>query len=113
MIERLLFGMLIIALSACSRTPQGVLSEKKMELVLTDMLQAEAWVSLESAAYRNDTLKARAYEAVFRKHNISRAEYDSSLVWYGRNIDIYMRVYERAAARLEEQIHHLESTPPE
>jgi hypothetical protein len=93
--------------------PAGVLSEKEMETVLTDMLKAEAWLGLESAAYRNDTVKVKAYEAVFRKHNISQAVYDSSLVWYGRNIDTYMRIYERVTAGLEEQIHHLESSPPE
>ncbi|MDR3137925.1 MAG: DUF4296 domain-containing protein [Tannerellaceae bacterium] len=103
-IGRLSILLLVVVLFGCGRVPEGVLSEKEMEAVLTDMLKAEAWVGLEPVAYRSDTVKARMYESVFRKYNISREVYDSSLVWYGRNADIYLRVCERVLTNLEKQI---------
>ena len=89
-------------LAACSKVPDGILSEKKMQGVLTDMLLAEAMVNVDYNTYKSDTMKLALYESVFRKHDITQAVYDSSLVWYGRNLDIYMEVYNRVLADLNE-----------
>ena len=62
-----------------------------MQGVLTDMLLAEAMVNVDYNAYKSDTMKLALYESVFRKHDITQAVYDSSLVWYGRNLDITWR----------------------
>lgn len=94
-------------LAACSKVPDGILSEKKMQGVLTDMLLAEAMVNVDYNAYKSDTMKLALYESVFRKHDITQAVYDSSLVWYGRNLDIYMEVYNRVLADLNKRINNL------
>ena len=70
-----------------------------MQGVLTDMLLAEAMVNVDYNTYKSDTMKLALYESVFRKHDITQAVYDSSLVWYGRNLDIYMEVYNRVLAK--------------
>ena len=94
-------------LAACSNVPDGILSEKKMQGVLTDMLLAEAMVNVDYNTYKSDTMKLALYESVFRKHDITQAVYDSSLVWYGRNLDIYMEVYNRVLADLNKRINNL------
>ena len=94
-------------LAACSKVPDGILSEKKMQGVLTDMLLAEAMVNVDYNTYKSDTMKLALYESVFRKHDITQAVYDSSLVWYGRNLDIYMEVYNRVLADLNKRINNL------
>jgi hypothetical protein len=40
------------------------------------------------------------YEALFQKHKISRADFDSSLVYYTRNPKIYERLYTRVLSDL-------------
>ena len=65
-------------LAACSKVPDGILSEKKMQGVLTDMLLAEAMVNVDYNTYKSDTMKLALYESVFRKHDITQAVYDSS-----------------------------------
>ena len=81
-------------LAACSKVPDGILSEKKMQGVLTDMLLAEAMVNVDYNTYKSDTMKLALYESVFRKHDIiTQAVYDSSLVWYAVTLDIYMEVW--------------------
>ena len=54
-------------LAACSKVPDGILSEKKMQGVLTDMLLAEAMVNVDYNTYKSDTMKLALYESVFRK----------------------------------------------
>lgn len=96
----LLLGTLLIA---CSKVPDDILSEKKMQAVQIDMQLAEAMISIDGKNFPDDSYKEALYQSIFRKHDITEAEYDSSLVWYGRNLDIYMKVYDRVLADLNKQ----------
>lgn len=100
------YGVVLLAvalLASCSKVPDGVLSEKKMKAVLIDMQLAEAMISTDYKKYSNDAEKDALYQSVFRKHDIDQAVYDSSLVWYGRNLDVYMQVYDLVLAELNER----------
>ena len=59
-------------LAACSKVPDGILSEKKMQGVLTDMLLAEAMVNVDYNTYKSDTMKLALYESVFLSGSRSR-----------------------------------------
>ena len=90
-----IFGIILFTCVAvsCSRVPKHIISEKNMRAVLYDMHIAEALVETESRTYRTSEDRQSLYDAVFKKHNITQAKYDSSLVWYSKNIDLYMDVY--------------------
>jgi hypothetical protein len=94
-------------LIACSKVPRDVLSERKMKDVLIDMLLAENIMSENYKAYIDSTSKAALYQSVFRKHNITQAVYDSSLVWYGKNLDVLIEVYDLATYEVNERIRDL------
>ena len=85
--------MLICVAASCSRVPKHIISEKKMRAVLYDMQIAEAIVETNNESYGTSDKRQVVYNAVFTKHHITQAEYDSSLVWYGENMDLYMRIY--------------------
>ena len=84
---------LICVAASCSRVPKNILSEKKLRGVLYDMLIAEAIVETQNASYRTGDDRQAVFDAVFAKHRITQAEYDSTLIWYGKNMDLYMAVY--------------------
>ena len=98
---------LVGLLAACSKVPDEILSQQKMRAVLKDMLLAESMVYVDNQKFRSDTMKQALYESVFRKHGIDQALYDSSLVWYGKNLDLYMKVYERVQRDIEKDINNL------
>jgi hypothetical protein len=85
--------VLICLAASCSRVPKNIISEKKMRVVLYDMQIAEAFVETQNDLYRTSDKRHTVYDAVFAKHNITQADYDTSLVWYGKHIDIYMDIY--------------------
>lgn len=97
----------VVLFSACSHTPEGVLSEKKMRDVLVDMQMAETIINEDPYTYSSFEKKNALFQSVFQKHRLTQAEYDSSLMWYGRNIDIYMRVYDMAMEEVDERIKDL------
>lgn len=94
------FLLTIMALSACKPgIPRGVLSRGKMEDVLFDYHIAQAM------ADQGDSAEVRRYAyvlSVFRKHGITEAEFDSSMLWYCAHSyelrDIYARLGERMEA---------------
>ena len=99
--------LVLFLLTTCSKVPDHILSEKKMQEVVIDMHLAEAIISSDYQKYNNDSIKKVLFQSVFAKHQITQAEYDSALVWYARNLDIYLQVYDRAKLDVEQQIKDL------
>ena len=94
-----------LLLSACKpKLPSGVLSEGKMERVLYDYHFAQGIAEAGSRA-EGVTIEQYRYElldAVCRKHGITRAELDSSLVFYCTDLERMNRIYKHVALRLEQ-----------
>lgn len=107
------FGLLLLFVAACSKAPSGVLSERKMKDVLVDMQLAEAVIGTNYKEYNDAEKKQALFRSVFLKHGITQAEYDSSLVWYGRNLDVYMKVYDVVLAELNQRKKDLGDIQPD
>ena len=75
------FLFVLLCLSACKPSlPDGILSESKMESVLYDYHLAMGLAeSEEGSVPENRYIRVRQ---VFEKHNISEAEFDSSMVYW-------------------------------
>ncbi len=99
--------MAIFGIAACSKAPDGILSERKMKDVMVDMYIAENMINSGSQEFPDSLHKQALFQSVFKKHNITQATYDSSLVWYGKNIDIMMQVLDLAIADVNERIRDL------
>ena len=81
--------------TACDNRPFLVLSDKKMEAVLSDVYIAQTIMDNNRTMFSDSTRRADLLNAVFQKHNIDKATFDSSLVWYSGNLDKYIKVNEK------------------
>ena len=108
-----LFSLLFLFMVACSRAPKGIISEKKMQNLLTDMHLADAIISSDPSNFHNDEEKKALYQSVYDKHRVTEDVYDSSLVWYGKNLDVYMQVYNMALTDVKKKIEELGVIEPE
>lgn len=102
-----------VAFAACSKMPAGILSEKEMVTVMADVSLAEVMITGDYNAYSKEGAKEALFLSVFQKHHITKAQYDSSMVWYGRNIDIYMRVCDAVLAELKRRKNALGDIQPD
>ena len=91
--------MSTLALSSCRG--DGVLSSHKMVVVLTDLHRMDGMLQVKNYKYGADTDEAAYYDAVLNKHNVTRAEFDSSLVWYTQHPQRFNKLYPRVISRLE------------
>ncbi len=96
-----------IFFTACSKAPEYVIKEDDMADLMVDMYKAEAMVEDESETYNNDSLKMRVRQSVFKKHNVTQEKYDTSLIWYAHNLEVYDKVYDDIIKRLDEEYKEL------
>jgi len=94
----ILLLLFVLLLPTC-RKPAYVLSEKQMENLLFDIHIAEAEISDNYINFRTDKQKQVLYTSVFEKHKITREQFDTSLVWYGKNLPKYLGIYDRLNVR--------------
>ena len=96
-----IFLSILLLFTACRKQPDGVLPADRMEDLLVDIHKTEAVMTLNHNKYPSDDKKRTMREAVFMRHNTSQEEFDYSLEWYGKNINIYMEIYDKVIERLK------------
>ncbi len=85
----------------CSRRPKDILSEDKMVEVMADIQIAEAYENSGDAhSFLNGKSREMLGRGVLMHHGISVEEMDSTLAWYGRNMDEYAKLYKKVDAEL-------------
>lgn len=89
--------------ASCSRTPDNVLSKGDMADLLVDLQLATAVANQNPEKYPTDSMKQLLKQSVFEKHHITEAEFDTSLMWYGHNLDTYTEVYDDVIAQLQKR----------
>lgn len=94
-----LSGLLAVAVVGCR--PRGVLSSAKMRDVLYDLHRADGTLQVMGYNYSHDAELAACYQSVLDKHGVTQAEFDSSVVWYTDNPQIFNKIYPRVISRLE------------
>lgn len=95
--------LLCFFLMGCKpKRPKGILSEGKMEKVMVDYHLAQG---MADAANEGD-LEATRYkyiQAVFKKHHITEAEFDSSLVYYFEHSEKFFEIYKNVSLKVQAQ----------
>lgn len=94
---------LLFCVSSCKPSlPGGVLSKGKMADILYDYHLALAMAHMDDNGDRGQSLAYR--EAVLRKHDVTSAEFDSSMVYYMRHTELLEDVYKDLTDRYNNEI---------
>lgn len=96
----LCLAVLLLSVVGCNKRPKGVLSEKDMISLIVDLELAETYVSLYNEDGYEEQFRSAALEGVLKKHHLSKADFDSTMTWYGHNIDVYSEVLNKADEEL-------------
>lgn len=85
---------------SCNRRPEKVLDEDKMVDLMVDMQLAEAYYTTHNGP--TDRMDKEALTAsVLKKHGVTQEELDSTIVYYGKNIDDYYRLFAKVEEKLK------------
>lgn len=94
----MIMAWLSLAVSCGNRGPK-VIPENKMVDLLVDMELTEAYVNSQMTASGEQRLLMG--RRVLQKHGVTEEELDTTLAWYGRNMDDYSKLYEKVDKELE------------
>ena len=81
--------------------PHGVLSNREMRNVLYDLNRADGAIQVAGYNYSHDQEVVGYYKNVLDRHGITQEQFDSSLVWYTDNPQIFNKIYPKVIERLE------------
>ena len=104
-LNKLFIGFVVafcFGFSACKKKmPNDVLSKGEMEDVLVDYHMAKAMG--ENLPYSEQYKQTLYVDYVFKKHDITKEAFNSSLEWYSRHTEDFVKIYEKVNKRLNSQ----------
>lgn len=96
----------MLCFTQCQVRPGAVLSRERMKEVTRDMLMTDAYLMEKNV---DDSVATYYYESVLQKHHISRAKYDSSLVWYSKHSPLLNSIYDELLSEFETSTNLLDT----
>lgn len=103
-------ALMIFLIFGCTNTtkiPKDVLSKKKMEVLLWDVIRAERFSAiflLKDSASKNVQLdKFKLYDQVFSVHKVSKDDFIKSYKYYLSHPDIAKEIFDSIAVKAERQ----------
>lgn len=95
-------GMSALLVSGCGKKyPDDILQPAQMEELLHDYHLAS---SMTNELPYSENYKKQAYlNYVFKKHNITEAQFDSSMVWYARHTEELAKIYDNLNKRFDRE----------
>lgn len=98
-LEFLFLCCVSITFFSCGGRPSNVLDEDEMVDLMVDMELAEAYVAQQSSP--NPDYRVEIGQRVLAAHGVSEETLDTTLAWYGRNIDDYTSLFEKIDREIE------------
>ena len=93
--------LMCLLMAACGKTPRGIIDEDDMSGIMADLLLGDSYINLNGADFPNDSTRQALKQSIVERHGYTMRDYDSSLVWYAHNMEVYKDVLDRTVERLE------------
>ena len=88
-------------LMSCSRRPKEVLGEREMVSLMADMQLAEACANSSMNGKSGDLSRYEIGRSILSAHGVTQEQLDTTLAWYGRNLDDYSELFEKVDKEIE------------
>lgn len=98
---------LAVVVMACNRVPDTVIQPDNMAELMADVRVADAVIAVNPTQYSAPGTREALRQAVFDRHGVTKEQFDSSLVWYGHNMNIYQDVADRTIEILEGRLERV------
>lgn len=102
----LILALTGLTMSACAPSlPGGIMDEQEMEDVLVDIHLAQGLAETERQTA--DVARYKYIQSVFRKHGITEAEFDSSMVYYCQYSEKMQHIYANVVSRIKTEAERM------
>ena len=91
----ILLSFAVCCFSGCKSRPPKVIAEDEMVSLMADMQLAEAYASTQITGITSYEERKQLGKAILAQHGFTQEDVDSTLSWYGRNLDDYSELFEK------------------
>lgn len=103
--------MALVAFVACTPSiPPQYIQPDEMEDILYDYHLAQAIAQQEANFQQSQIDRTKYFYAVLKKHGVSEAEFDSSMVYYYSDVPKLQKIYSGVEERIDNEAAHLGAT---
>ena len=88
------------------KRPKGILSESKMEKIMVDYHLAQGMADATEGGDM-ETRRYKYIQAVFKKHRITEAEFDSSMIYWSGRAEDFTHIYDNVVTRVQAQAERM------
>lgn len=89
---------------ACKRVPSYVVQPDEMAELMADIRMGDAVISVQRGQYGSESKKLVLKNAILERHGVTPEQFDTSLIWYGKNIGIYQEITQKSIDILEKRL---------
>jgi len=86
---------LVFFVTGCKKAPEYVLDHEEMAQLMADIHMGEAVIDFNYSSFPNDSTRKLLKQSIYQAHGVTAEQVDTSFVWYGNNIEEYIKVYDR------------------
>lgn len=104
-ISALLATIFLAASCNKNKLPEGIIEEKVMIEILSEMHTVDAFFN-NTVGYDCDTVIGEVYytyEQIFKKHGVTRDQFETSMDYYSKNPQQFRDMYEKVVLNLNKQ----------
>lgn len=98
-----LLFIVVASFTSCDNRPDNVLSSGQMTDFLVELHRLDGTLNVKGMGNANDRRNIYYYNSLLNKYHITKADFDSSLVWYSQNPKRFDRIYAEVLSRLNEE----------
>lgn len=102
-------SLMALSIAGCSGRPDNVLSDEQAASLLADLHIADVYGTMEGSVPEamsmdtGDSARKVLRQSVMARHGVSESQLDTTLGWYGRNLDKYEEMYELVLVKIDEK----------
>ena len=93
--------IVLVLLTVIGCRPRNVLSNKEMRNVLYDLHRVDGAMQVAGYTFGHNQELSAYYKTTLDKHGVTQAQFDSSLVWFTDNPQIFNKIYPKVIERLQ------------
>ena len=94
-------------ITGCKRVPSSIIQPEEMAQLLADIHTGESVAEQNYGEFCNDSTKRILKQSIYARHGVSEEIVDTSLMWYGHNLERYQKIYDRTIEILENRLAHI------
>lgn len=105
----MLTALSAVGVCSCSSRPDVVLSDQDAASLLADLQIADSYASIELntdptlSSEGTDSMRRVLRQSILKRHGVTEATLDTTLGWYGHNLDKYERMYEMVIENINQR----------